>query len=327
MSNKDNSSKTAWIQNLAKDNKLWALDDLLNSSWPAPIVYDYAKLNELMSNGNVYGTMLQIKDLYELTMKIPVIMAIVFMDHTNKEGLWQDDNIIIDLIENPLSMGAWYVLASSITEYSDHYYLPSKLVEIIEKTRKLYDKRIAEGVPNVAYWRNENIGHGALKFEDSKAYQREVRGLLKNYKKYILDCGISASLYDDFFFSQNAHLLVGMTEPLSSPDEQVYLSIQGKKMSMGRFTCNGSFFFDSFYLKKKKVKYIDYYSGESQTVSDIAFAASIAMALAMISESDKAFLSSFIKKADDQMLGLISRPRKSSFNGTRNGEIVFFRIR
>ena len=53
-----------WIQILAKDEQFKADSVLLpDSIWPTPIAKCYSDLYNLMEEGNVYGSLLQIKDL------------------------------------------------------------------------------------------------------------------------------------------------------------------------------------------------------------------------------------------------------------------------
>ena len=183
-----------------------------------------------MSNGNVYGALLQMRDLYEVTMKVPVIMAIAFMDHYDEDKLLQDDSIIRLIVENPLTMGSWSTLASKVIKNADNYLLPQNLKRILKNTNALYHKKVTDRVPNIVNWRNESIGHGALKFEDSKEYQDEFTNLIKNYRDY---CDKCKDAYTTLFFIQGEQPLVGEINPRMLREEKICLKTNNQILSLG----------------------------------------------------------------------------------------------
>ena len=67
-----------WLTKLSQDESLWIADV---ESFPEPIVYNYKRLHEMAEAGNVYGCLLQIRDIYEMVMKIPVITSLIYFDN------------------------------------------------------------------------------------------------------------------------------------------------------------------------------------------------------------------------------------------------------
>ena len=300
--------KTVWIKNLANNNDYWAIKEMEIGEWPSPIVCDYVKLNELMLAGNVYGALLQMRDLYELSLKIPTLMSIAYMDYHNGDKLVENEKIIRQLIENPLSMGAWDTLSSSIIKNAIDFCLPEQLTEIMKRTRELYRKRVSAGVPNAVNWRNETIGHGALKFEDNEDYQQEFSGLLRNYKEYVLKCGRNNVGYKGICFEQGAIRLIGRDIPEINSNIEIGMLINGERIALGKFLCNNVFFLESFYLRKRNIKYADYYSGEEKVVADLKFAKYIEALLFSSVALQKKVKGAYAKRSEDMALGLLNQP-------------------
>ena len=66
-----------WLKELADNSKFWAQGV---ETLPEPIACTYDRLQEMAQQGNVYGCLLQLKDAYEIAMKIPVLSALIFLD-------------------------------------------------------------------------------------------------------------------------------------------------------------------------------------------------------------------------------------------------------
>ena len=183
----DKTNNTNWIQKLAEED-LYKAECVLrtDSIWPTPIAKSYNDLFSLMKRGEVYGSLLQIKDLYETVLKLPILAALICICGTSKDILLDDAKLLEKWISNTLSFGNWDALAIEIIKRNKNgqYNLPDFLVNGMKMTGKLIRKKISDQYPNVLYWRNNVIGHGALQFEDSKEYQDAIKGMLINLKDY-----------------------------------------------------------------------------------------------------------------------------------------------
>ncbi len=155
-------SSNQWLINLSKDESLWAKD---LAALPSMIHFEYMQLKSLAAQGQVYGVLLQCKDTYETILRIPVIMALVVIDNDPqyKDGSEYND-IMKAFLESPMSMGNWNNLARVIIKNNKKLNLPENLIKILERTRKLYNTEITDKVSDVVAWRNDTIGHDALKF-------------------------------------------------------------------------------------------------------------------------------------------------------------------
>ncbi|MBR5969937.1 MAG: hypothetical protein IK016_06255 [Lachnospiraceae bacterium] len=298
-------NKTEWIKKLAADRELWAEDEMIRNGWPAPIVWDVIRLKEQVENGNVYGAILKIRDLYEMSLKIPTLMALVYMDYTDEEKLIEEENIIDALTEEPLSIGRWYNLAGKIIDCAESFSLPECLTNVMERTRNVFDKKVGRYL-NIEHWRNEELGHGALKFEDHDDYRTEIPHLLQNYRAYVCGKGSDAAVYQDVCFALENVRLTGDTEMESLPDGKAVLLIDGKTIPLGKYSYGKRFLLESFYSKKNKVKYADFYSGEAEVVTDRDFLSY----LRKIKNDNRGVKRSYLRTEDDRMLKDLYRPEK-----------------
>lgn len=160
------------------------------NNFPTIIAHEYYRLKELDMAGESYGTFLQIKDMYEIILKFPVIIMIEGLIYSLKneeicESGNRRNNILRLFIEKPLSLGDWENIASKIAELSGKE-LPKKNFELYRDTSKylgeiikLFKVKINNESKNISSWRNDYIAHGALSFDDSK-FRDEIRIMINN---------------------------------------------------------------------------------------------------------------------------------------------------
>ena len=278
-----------WLKELADNSKFWAQGV---GTLPEPIACTYDRLQEMAQQGNVYGCLLQIKDAYEIAMKIPVLSALIFLDSEYEDSLVKERKISERLILTPLAIGGWYELALSIlkADKRNHFELAGSIKKILEKTKDLYNKRVSSEYSNISNWRNETIGHGMLRCEDSGNYQEEYENLLANLKEYLSDV---SEFYRSISYIVN--------------DQNATLIVDDYEIEINRFVFRG-FFLDSFYYRKKNIKYADYVSGKYQTGNLEPFRPYIdELGEAAFERSVKA---DFVKKSEDNLYSYLNTPEK-----------------
>ena len=266
-------SSNQWLIDLSKDESLWAteLDEL-----PSMIHFEYAQLKSLAQEGQVYGVLLQLKDMYETILKIPVIMTLVIIDSDPKyKDCSEYKDIMEAFLESPMSMGNWDYLASIIIKNNEKLNLPDNLIEILEKTRELYNANITYQVSDVVNWRNNTIAHGALKFEDDVNYQEEVTSLLNLLKDYFeRDKKISIKgLYDSIYFQCGENKLVTDCYDKNAKHDLI-LHIAENEYIISNYVnaCDFKWYlFESFYSRKNLVKYSSYIDGKNNTIQNKYF--------------------------------------------------------
>ena len=278
-----------WLKELADNSKFWAQGV---GTLPEPIACTYDRLQEMAQQGNVYGCLLQLKDAYEIAMKIPVLSALIFLDSEYEDSLVKERKISERLILTPLAIGGWYELALSIlkADKRNHFELAGSIKKILEKTKDLYNKRVSSEYSNISNWRNETIGHGMLRCEDSGNYQEEYENLLANLKEYLSDV---SEFYKSISYIVN--------------DQNATLIVDDYEIEINRFVFRG-FFLDSFYYRKKNIKYADYVSGKYQTGNLEPFRPYIdELGEAAFERSVKA---DFVKKSEDNLYSYLNTPEK-----------------
>ena len=263
-----------WLINLSKDESLWAteLDEV-----PSMIHFEYAQLKSLAQEGQVYGVLLQCKDTFETILKIPVIMALVIIDSDSK---YKDGSeyaeIMNAFLKSPLSMGSWKILASIIVGKNKILQLPETLIEILKRTQDLYEEDITDDFSDVVNWRNEEIGHGALKFQDDSSYQEEVSTLLRLLKDYFNGTRKFSikGLYDECYFKCGENKLVAghYERNIDSVNMSLHVATQSFPVANYINDCDLKWYlFESFYSRKNVVKYSSYIDGKNNTIQNKYF--------------------------------------------------------
>ena len=302
MLNNDN-----WLKNLGNDDN-WAqnLDDV-----PSMIVFSYNQLKEFVHDGQVYGAMLILKDIYELIMKIPVTMSLILINNDDGiRGSQSYGEIIQTTLGIPLNMGLWERLAGEIQK-AKYTCIPAELTQILKKTRELYREEVGD-FKDIVFWRNNSIGHGALKFESDTSYQEEIKTLTARLKSYF-DGGESYSingLYKSIYFSSNGKKFVGTNSPTEVDIEQTQLFVGSLPYSVENFASYNDFkllLFDSYSGRKKVTHFISYLDG-LKSASYNKYFDELYRRYVYSNSTNFALSSTYIKKYEDKLLECLIEP-------------------
>lgn len=307
-----------WLKKISEDKSNWNEELFGENRWPVPISCNYKRLYEIASEGNVYGCLLQIKDLYEILMRIPVIMALIYLDNNYADELVKEKNILKKLILQPLTIGGWDELANSILKGTKrkYYQLPDSIKNILTSTMDLYRKKVSSEFSDIAHWRNEVIGHGMLKCEDSDEYQAEIQTLITNLGEYFRNPvngeeGLYSNVYyeidgNDFYSFWDDEKIAECYDIETA--EEINLYIDGDSYMVDKFLFRG-LFFDSVYAKKRRVKYVDYISGYSDTESLEMFQSYIDE-LSLGGDLDAGLKADYVLKSQDDIYDSLNQPDK-----------------
>lgn len=223
----------SWMLELKKENDIWNKENM--ESLPIGLKQEYSRLFSLLEDKKLFGAFLQIKDLYEILIKIPTLsfLAYEFQKKEIEKGDW-----LFKFFEKDLSFGDW----NTIAKYYSNDVLNEDIKEYLKKWTKLIEGK------QVIKWRNDWIGHGALAQEDNAEFNislsekvRELICFIKDNFEIIKKCVILES--NDSYkveFDQKSIIL--------SP----WIIYKNEK----------TYFFDSYKEKKKKVCYLDYENGD-----------------------------------------------------------------
>lgn len=303
-------NRNQWLKELGCNEQLWAkeLEDI-----PSMIKLSYVQLYELAQDGQVYGVMLQCKDLYEILYKIPIIMLLIIIDSDAKykEGTAYTE-ILKAFLGSPMSMGQWDALATLIIKKNKELHLPDGLINILKRTRKLYATEVTSEVPDVINWRNDAIGHGALKFEDDESYKQEVTALIAMLKEYFEGDGRYSvkGLYVSSYFESQGEKLVGDNVFMPHEDSGFNLVVDSVKYEAENYVNSHNlkcFLFDSYYCRKNLIKYSSYIDGKSELLKNKYFAD---LYEKHVLKPGKTFnlQSEFISREEDMILEYLNMP-------------------
>ena len=294
-----------WSKEYAQAKKL--------DSIPSMLYYSYDQLMELIKDGQVYGALLQIKDVFEQLYKIPIVMALIILD---TESQYKDKKEYSDIIKaaigSPMSMGQWDALASTIIKSSKSITLPETIINILKRTRSLYRTEISPTVPDIINWRNNTIGHGVLKFEDDPLYREEINNLLEMLREYFYGEGKYSitNLYDNAYFIQGDYKLIGSTLYSCDYNSVLKLYVDNKEYECIHYTNNRElkyYLFDSYYSKKQVIKYCSYYDGQNEIIQSKYFSDLYAKHILKRIPNNSIF-SDVISREDDVLLEFLNAP-------------------
>lgn len=268
-----------------KSDNMWIAKEQLNNI-PIVIQKEYEYLRECIFNDDICGGLFRLKDIYETSVKIPSIMAIIaiseYMEQnstfvrrtseqlkeeleefrlgsntTEETDAYKKYNIILyRLLREPLSIGAWGELMELMVENSELFELDANLVKILLKSIQLLKVRPKKvygqsgRYDDVGSWRNKTIGHGTLSI-NTEDYWEQVYDLVQGLYIYFTD-DINGEklniLYQDIAIIQNA--------------ENDYRLLLGEKEYQISEYLKGfegePYFFDSYYSRQQCVEVTNY---------------------------------------------------------------------
>ena len=167
-----------WARKIGEDENNW--EEIVFSEFPSPIAHEYFNLRELFIQADVYGSMFQLKEVIDIIMKF--IAGILLSDL--KEGLQKGiveekdfNEIIKKLLEKPLAMGDWKdnILFPINNRFKDKIER-KELLKLITNGKTLFNKAVT--------WRNDYIGHGALRDRSDTEFINKMEEMILELKKY-----------------------------------------------------------------------------------------------------------------------------------------------
>lgn len=262
---------TNWLKIIANEEKYWAKN--VFTDYPTVIALEYDDLRELANNGQIQGVIDELRDIYEKIMKYPVILTLCYLEDKSKNNEHIKTvyyNTISRWISKEQSTGDWNNLLGELAKVNKkckNELIPEPLVIILNETYKLLNKPIQPKSKEVRYanfcnWRNDVIGHGALRDVNNKNQREEIVIMLEALKKFFINRTIEQSYKNVRLYYQNELLEgvkrkawknTGNTINLSINDnilidELLYISNDNERI----------YFFDSYSYRRNKCKYIGY---------------------------------------------------------------------
>ena len=272
-----------------KDEKLWISNEEMHHI-PDAIQKEYFYLKENIQKDDICGALFRLKDIYEISMKIPAIMAVIsissymeehseFIRKTTGQLALKQSNymqgksdeieeesetfkkfgeILSRLLREPLAIGSWRELIKIIVEYSAAFELDSNLVTILSRTLQLFNVKPQKAngesgrYENVGNWRNKTIGHGTLLI-NTDDYWEQAYDLVEGLYTYFSKDAEGVSLdacYESIYITKEE-------------DDKCILHIDGKELAVSEYIYHFDdehYFFDSYYSRQKYTEVANYFS-------------------------------------------------------------------
>ena len=279
------------FKSMVKDEKLWISNEEMHNI-PDAIQKEYFYLKENIQKDDICGALFRLKDIYEISMKIPAIMAVIsissymeehseFIRKTTGQLALKQSNymqgksdeieeeseifknygqILSRLLREPLAIGSWKELIEKIVGHSASFELDSNLVTILSRTLQLFNVKPAKAngesgkYGNVGNWRNKTIGHGTLSI-NTDDYWEQAYDLVKGLYTYFSKDAEGVSLnacYESIYITKEE-------------DDKYILHVDGKELAVSEYIHHFDdddehYFFDSYYSIQKYTEVANYFS-------------------------------------------------------------------
>ncbi|UMZ72527.1 hypothetical protein [Natranaerofaba carboxydovora] len=241
---------------LLEDDNIWyseILDKNKENDFPPILAHEYQRLYSLFNEKNVFGLMLQVKDVFELLLKMPVLLAGNITYHKVDKSI--DEKKFLYKFFKPLSLNNW--LEELASEILKHEKLPDLLRNPLEDIKQKYeDNKIVE-------WRNETIGHGALKFENDSELAKDINEKLKIISEHIKSYSKNYKLLKIYLKNTPIVGPKSVLELNNSSWNELYFVVDDEFEPAFPFVISEKesiYFYDSF--KNSKAYFLNYLNGD-----------------------------------------------------------------
>lgn len=167
---------------------------------PVAIQKTYKQLMSLLKKNEIYGSLLKIKDVFEISLKYPLVILASYLEQkcemNGEKGFLEEYSklnvqfrcMIFDIINYKLSMGNWETIAQEISKIEEKNFLDTQyksiikvILDINKNNAQKYNNYIDENNNKIriSTWRNNTIGHGALNCKDIMLVKKDVLNKLK----------------------------------------------------------------------------------------------------------------------------------------------------
>ncbi|MBF0231608.1 MAG: hypothetical protein HQK65_01035, partial [Desulfamplus sp.] len=236
----DKDFQIIWHISVYEDKTLW--DENAFKNYPSVIKNEYLRLKALFKEGQTYGALLQIKDVFEVLLKFPILVA-VSQIYANIDRDDQDNTILKEMIAKNLSLGDWERIGGLICKSKSK----TKIITYnqIKSIMQIFNKN------NITNWRNETIGHGALQFDNTDDFKKSVEEKLQIIKNYLEN---NKKLY-------SALTIDDESKTVEYSDGKITIKIELYPYILVEDAC---YLFDYYKYDKSKTFILDYHKGKKQ---------------------------------------------------------------
>lgn len=174
-----------WYNKIFSNQELWLKHEELEK-FPSPIAYEYNRLRDMFGKHEGYGALLQMKDMFELLLKLPVLILAAYLFQKRDALEVEESRLLVSMLDSQISLGNWEVIAKTTVSVNKKVG-PQSIVERHLPELKPILYKISELFKNnkIANWRNENIGHGALVYMEDEDTKNEIEKKINLITQYL----------------------------------------------------------------------------------------------------------------------------------------------
>ncbi len=217
--------------------------------FPFCIQHEYRRFYQMISDEQISGAWLELRDLLEVLLKMPVFLGFSYLIQLETENTPEIEEICRMILRRQLSLGDWQVIAQRLQRYRlirDN--LPS-VAKVLENVLRLYREK------NVVSWRNQ-VAHGALPFEEETNFWNDLIEMSKG----IDDC-MDATI--EAYQEMNLGTFYKSRENDSDISEVI---IDGEIVWLNKCIFDNWFFFSEYNGKCQLVNTLNYIDGKRKNV-------------------------------------------------------------
>ena len=264
-----------------------SISNHLNNT-PSILLVPYQQLISLIEADEIYGALLKLKDIFELNLKLPLIIILSHIEyHLNSDIKGGSDFIsklsslnetlqsfLNDTINFQLSFGNWETISGEIkrvpykalfNDNNDHPYL-KYLYQINANNHHNYTSIKGNGkLSTLSAWRNNTIGHGALNC-DKENVKQDILEKLTILNKILQENDVLYSAFK-LFMNGNTMSLIPTGSDTSYP---VSPFIANELPQSENQIISEASIFDSYNCKKKTSHSINYANGLKQISAQLS---------------------------------------------------------
>jgi hypothetical protein len=163
-----------WSLRISSEPQLWP--SIEASYLPFFAADEISRLRSLFRDGQIYGAILQLRDVLEVLLKLPVLFGASRI-YSFGDTSAAEREFLFSIISKPLSLGDWRAIAAK--SLAEEVRLPNTVREIISKIAQLFDQQ------QIPTWRNNTIGHGALGFDTDSALRSDIKKKLSTIANHL----------------------------------------------------------------------------------------------------------------------------------------------
>lgn len=235
--------------------------------YPWIIAYSYSKLEKFLQLEENYGLLFQIKDIFELLIKFPIL---IILDNAITKKLYEEkeiNNLVSILLDKNLSFGDWIYIGKEILKLIDNdaidilKFKDSDIINILKSLINLYEEN------KIVWWRNENIGHGVLKNQYDEDFKKDIYNKIELLLGHFEEFNEFYSSLKICYKNKNKYIqLEGINPELEELREKrnIYIYENGKYRELKYFILlkdKSIYLFDSYNKDKNKLVVSNYVNG------------------------------------------------------------------